>query len=244
MGLFSSRNRGENNSPEPEGESTSSETPQDGRQDAQPSTWSTRSVAGRGSGGAGSDDARAAAQDGSGKGARGETADRTGSAPATDARSTSGSETKHTSKSSQGDTSMATMGQSIVFKGELTGDEDLEIEGQVDGIVQLANHQLTIGANGRLKAEVHAKSIVVIGQVTGNLTATERIEVQATGVVDGDLKAPRLNVQEGAVLNGSIEMTGAAGAPAAKKPAASTSTSSTSQGASPANPAGGAHPAA
>lgn len=101
---------------------------------------------------------------------------------------------------------MATIGQSIVFKGELTGDEDLEIEGQVDGVVQLANHQLTIGANGRLKAEVNAKSIIVIGQVTGNLSATERIEIQATGVVTGDVKAPRLNVQEGAVLNGSIDM--------------------------------------
>ena len=103
---------------------------------------------------------------------------------------------------------MATIGQSIVFKGELTGDEDLEIEGQVDGLIQLANHQLTIGANGRLKAEVHAKSIVVIGQVTGNLIASERIEIQATGVVTGDVSSPRLNVQEGAVINGTIDMSG------------------------------------
>jgi cytoskeletal protein CcmA (bactofilin family) len=103
---------------------------------------------------------------------------------------------------------MATIGQSIVFKGELTGDEDLEIEGQVDGLIQLANHQLTIGANGRLKAEVHAKSIVVIGQVTGNLSASERIEIQATGVVTGDVSSPRLNVQEGAIINGTIDMSG------------------------------------
>ena len=107
---------------------------------------------------------------------------------------------------------MATIGQSIVFKGELTGDEDLEIEGQVDGNVELANHQLTIGASGRLKAEVNAKSIVVIGQVVGNLVASERIEIQATGVVEGDIRAPRLNVQEGAVLNGAIDMTGGASA--------------------------------
>ena len=99
---------------------------------------------------------------------------------------------------------MATIGQSIVFKGELTGDEDLEIDGQVEGNVNLKNHQLTIGANGNLKAEVTAKNIVVIGRVTGNLVAAERIEVQATGIVDGDVRAPRLNVQEGAVLNGSI----------------------------------------
>ena len=72
---------------------------------------------------------------------------------------------------------MATIGQSIVFKGELTGDEDLEIDGQVDGDVNLTNHALTIGANGRLKAEVNAKTIIVIGQVKGNLTATERIDL-------------------------------------------------------------------
>ena len=242
MGLFSSRNRGENNSPESADESTSSGASEDG-QGAKSGAWSTRSVAGRD---AASD---AAAPDGSRTDARDEEVEPVSPQPAAETLSTSDRETKqpskHTSKSSQGDTSMATMGQSIVFKGELTGDEDLEIEGQVDGVVQLANHQLTIGANGRLTAEVHAKSIVVIGEVKGNLTASERIEVQATGVVTGDLKAPRLNVQEGAVLNGSIEMTGGASASASKKPAAATSSSSTSQTAPPANPAaGGAHPAA
>ena len=116
---------------------------------------------------------------------------------------------------------MAMIGQSIVFKGELTGDEDLEIDGRVEGNVNLKNHQLTVGANGNLTAEVCAKSIVVIGQVKGNLVATERIEIQATGVVEGDVKAPRLNVQEGAVLNGSIDMsTGTVSE--ARKPASST----------------------
>jgi cytoskeletal protein CcmA (bactofilin family) len=101
---------------------------------------------------------------------------------------------------------MANIGQSIVFKGELSGDEDLEIDGQVEGDVRLANHQLTIGSKGRLKAEVEARAVVVIGTVVGNLTATERIEIQATGVVEGDLKTPCLLVQEGAVLHGRIEM--------------------------------------
>ena len=130
---------------------------------------------------------------------------------------------------------MATIGQSIVFKGELTGDEDLEIDGQVEGTVNLKNHQLTIGPNGNLKAEVTAKNIVVIGKVTGNLVAAERIEVQATGIVDGDVQAPRLNVQEGAVLNGSIDMS-PSGASETKKPAAqaaASAASSTSNTASP-----------
>jgi cytoskeletal protein CcmA (bactofilin family) len=108
---------------------------------------------------------------------------------------------------SKGEKSMANIGQSIVFKGELSGDEDLEIDGQVEGSVKLTNNELTVGANGNLKADVTAKSVVVVGRVHGNLTATERIEIQATGIVDGDIRAPRLVIQEGAVLNGGIDMT-------------------------------------
>jgi cytoskeletal protein CcmA (bactofilin family) len=133
---------------------------------------------------------------------------------------------------------MATVGQSIVFKGELTGDEDLEIDGQVEGTVNLKNHELTIGANGNLVAEVSAKSIIVIGQVKGNLTAAERIEIQATGVVQGDVKAPRFNVQEGAVLNGSIDMSPSGSLSETKKPATTPAASATS--ATPVRPAQGA----
>jgi cytoskeletal protein CcmA (bactofilin family) len=134
----------------------------------------------------------------------------------------------------EGGNSMATIGQSIVFKGELSGDEDLEIDGQVEGNVRLENHELTIGPNGRLEAELSAKSIIVIGRVKGNLTATERIEIQASGIVEGDVQAPRLNVQEGAVLNGTIHMT-APGRSDAKQPSASTTTP-----ARPASPSTGA----
>jgi len=120
------------------------------------------------------------------------------------------STTGRTAGAHGGKKNMATIGQSIVFKGELTGDEDLEIEGQVEGNVRLANNTLTIGSSGRLTAQVVAKAIIVIGRVKGNLTATERIEIQATGVVEGDVKAPKLNVQEGAVLNGGIDMSASA----------------------------------
>ena len=131
---------------------------------------------------------------------------------------------------------MATIGQSIVFKGELTGDEDLEIDGQVEGMVNLKNHQLTIGPNGNLKAEVTAKTIIVIGKVTGNLVAAERIEVQATGIVDGDVRAPRLNVQEGAVLNGSIDMSASGSTSEARKSVTPPSTSAATSGSSSATP--------
>ncbi|MGH7288884.1 MAG: bactofilin family protein [Myxococcota bacterium] len=108
---------------------------------------------------------------------------------------------------------MANIGKSITIKGDLSGDEDLQIEGTVEGRIDLPNNQLTIGAEGRVKAEVHAKSVVVIGHVTGNLSAADRIQVEATGIVDGDVKAPRLVIQEGAMLNGSVEMTASSAKP-------------------------------
>src|SRR5690606_19298500 len=101
---------------------------------------------------------------------------------------------------------MANIGKSISLKGDLTGNADLTIEGSVEGRIDLPNNLLTIGANGSVNAEVHAKTGVVIGKVTGNISATERIEIQATGLVNGDVSAPRLVVAEGAVVNGSIEM--------------------------------------
>ena len=103
---------------------------------------------------------------------------------------------------------MANIGKSISIKGDLTGNEDLVLEGTVEGKVELPNNQLTIGANGVVRAEIQAKCVVVVGKVTGNIHGSERIEIQATGVVDGDVSAPRLVVAEGAVLNGAIEMGG------------------------------------
>jgi cytoskeletal protein CcmA (bactofilin family) len=102
---------------------------------------------------------------------------------------------------------MANIGKSITIKGDLTGNEDIVVEGTVEGKVELPNNQLTIGANGSAKAEITAKTIVVIGRVSGNVHGTERVEIQATGVVEGDVSAARLIVAEGAVLNGSIHMT-------------------------------------
>ncbi|MGH0034767.1 MAG: bactofilin family protein [Myxococcota bacterium] len=112
---------------------------------------------------------------------------------------------------------MANIGKSIVFKGELTGDEDLEIEGSIEGRIDLPKGQLTIGSHGRVKAEISAKAVVIIGKVTGNVSATERLEVQSSGIVEGDIRAPRLLIQEGAVVNGGIEMGGQAASPS--KPA-------------------------
>ncbi len=113
---------------------------------------------------------------------------------------------------------MAYIGKAITIKGDLSGDEDLLIEGSVDGKVELPNNQVTIGAHGTIHAELHAKSVLVIGRVTGNVYGSERVEIQATGIVEGDVCAPRLIVAEGAVVNGAVKM-GKSGEAAKSTPA-------------------------
>jgi len=116
--------------------------------------------------------------------------------------------------------SVANIGKSISIRGDLTGNEDMVIEGQVEGKVELPNNQLTIGTNGKVKAEIHAKSVIVVGHVMGNVTGLERVEIQGTGKVDGDVAAPKLIVAEGAQLNGSIQMSAQRSAQASGRPAA------------------------
>lgn len=109
------------------------------------------------------------------------------------------------------------VGRSVVLKGELSGDEDLTIEGEVKGRIDLPDHELTIGANGRIDAELTAKAVIVVGSVTGNIRASERVEIHDSGSVTGDIQTPRLLIHEGAVINGSIDMSD----PDAAKPTAS-----------------------
>jgi cytoskeletal protein CcmA (bactofilin family) len=110
------------------------------------------------------------------------------------------------------------IGKSVVIKGELSGSEDLTIEGQVDGKIELRQNVLTIGPNGKIKAQVFAKSVVILGEVTGNVTASEKVDIRDNGSVDGDIAAPRVAIAEGAHFRGSIDMQ-RAGAGAKEKPA-------------------------
>src|SRR5438552_11715483 len=98
------------------------------------------------------------------------------------------------------------IGKSVVIKGELNGSEDLTIEGQVEGTIQLRDHVLTIGPNGRIKAQVFAKSVIVLGEVTGNVTASEKVDIRDNGSVDGDIVSPRVAIAEGAHFRGSVDM--------------------------------------
>src|SRR6476660_846806 len=90
------------------------------------------------------------------------------------------------------------IGKSVVIKGELNGSEDLTIEGHVEGTIQLKEHVLTIGPNGRIKAQVYAKSVIVLGEVTGNVTASEKVDIRDNGSVDGDIVSPRVAIAAGA----------------------------------------------
>jgi cytoskeletal protein CcmA (bactofilin family) len=98
------------------------------------------------------------------------------------------------------------IGKSVVIKGELNGSEDLTIEGQVEGKIELRQHVLTIGPNGKIKAQIFAKSAIILGEVHGNVTATEKVDIRDNGSVDGDIAAPRVAIAEGAHFRGSIDM--------------------------------------
>jgi len=100
----------------------------------------------------------------------------------------------------------ACVGTGFRIKGELSGNEDLLIEGTVEGPIRLADHKLTIGLSGKLTSDVVAREIIVHGSVKGNLQASERIEIMKNGSVVGDLTTARILIEDGASFKGSIEI--------------------------------------
>jgi cytoskeletal protein CcmA (bactofilin family) len=99
----------------------------------------------------------------------------------------------------------ACVSQGIKIKGEVTGSEDLFIDGLVDGKINLANSVLTVGPNATVKAEITSRELVIRGRTEGKLTASERIQIWHTARVQGDLKAERISIEEGAELHGKLE---------------------------------------
>jgi cytoskeletal protein CcmA (bactofilin family) len=99
------------------------------------------------------------------------------------------------------------IGKSVCVKGEITGDEDLTIEGKVEGKIDLKNHNLVIGSSAQIRAEISAKNIQIIGSVVGNVIASERVEIREMGSLEGDIVAPRVNIVDGAHFKGSVDMT-------------------------------------
>jgi cytoskeletal protein CcmA (bactofilin family) len=131
------------------------------------------------------------------------------------------------------------IGKSVVIKGELNGSEDLTIEGHVEGRIELKDHVLTIGPNGKIKAQVLAKSVIVLGEVNGNVSATEKVDIRDGGSVDGDIISPRVAIAEGAHFRGSVDMQRKGAQPGQQK-GAETSKSDKSPAAAP-QPQAAAH---
>ena len=101
---------------------------------------------------------------------------------------------------------VASIGKSVHVKGELSGNEDLAIEGRVDGKIVLNGYHVTIGETGRVEAEIYAKSVMVGGLVKGNINTDEKVEVAATGTMVGDIRSPRVVLVDGSRFKGSIDM--------------------------------------
>ncbi len=104
------------------------------------------------------------------------------------------------------DRATARLGASLHVKGEITGNEDLHIDGSVEGLIQLDERRLTVGSTAKVTADVVAREVVVYGSVKGNLRAKDRIEIKKDGSVNGDLTTARIMIEDGAYFKGSIEI--------------------------------------
>ncbi len=100
----------------------------------------------------------------------------------------------------------AHIGKSVVVKGELSGSEDLYVDGNVEGSIELRNNSLIVGPNGRVKATVSAKGVVIQGRVDGTVSASDRVELRKTAVVNGDVSTQRIAIEEGASFQGKIDI--------------------------------------
>jgi cytoskeletal protein CcmA (bactofilin family) len=101
---------------------------------------------------------------------------------------------------------MTLIGKSVVIKGELSCSEDLYIDGQVEGAIDPKGHRLTIGPNGRVKANVNACAVVVQGKLEGNIQASDRVDLKQSAVVVGDIATQRISIDEGAYFKGSVNL--------------------------------------
>jgi cytoskeletal protein CcmA (bactofilin family) len=100
----------------------------------------------------------------------------------------------------------ATIGGSVVIKGEVSGTESLYIDGRIEGTVNFAEHRVTIGRNGSVAANISAREVVILGKVQGNIQCTDRLDIRSEGALTGDVITQRISVEDGAVLEGSVQV--------------------------------------
>jgi cytoskeletal protein CcmA (bactofilin family) len=100
----------------------------------------------------------------------------------------------------------ATIGRSLVIKGEVSGSEALYIDGRIEGKITLTDNRVTIGRNGTVQADITAREVVVMGKVTGNIDCTDRVDIRSEGSVNGNVSTVRISVEDGAVMKGGIQV--------------------------------------
>src|ERR1700742_4086783 len=115
----------------------------------------------------------------------------------------------------------ATIGKSLVVKGEVTGSESLYIDGKVEGAINLPGNRVTVGRNGQVAANISAREVVVLGKVRGNIQASDRVDIRSEGSLTGDVAAARISIEDGAYFKGGIDIR----KPDAKQPLQATGTS-------------------
>jgi cytoskeletal protein CcmA (bactofilin family) len=123
----------------------------------------------------------------------------TPAAPASNASSTVSAQLRTTAE-------QATIGRSLVIKGEVSGSEPLYVDGRIEGTINLTDNRVTIGRNGTVSANINAKEVVVMGKLSGNVTVTDRVDIRAEGSVTGDVVAHRLSIEDGAFFKGSVDL--------------------------------------
>src|SRR5271166_7091943 len=100
----------------------------------------------------------------------------------------------------------ATIGRSLVIKGEISGAEALYVDGRIEGKISLPGHRVTIGRNGTVQANISAREVVIMGKVNGNIECGDRVDIRSEGSVTGDVSTVRISVEDGAILKGGIEV--------------------------------------
>jgi cytoskeletal protein CcmA (bactofilin family) len=100
----------------------------------------------------------------------------------------------------------ATIGKSLVIKGEVSGSESLYIDGKIEGTINLSGNRVTVGRNGQVSANITAREIVVLGKVRGNMTASDRVDIRSEGSLTGDVAAQRISIEDGAFFKGGIDI--------------------------------------
>ena len=100
----------------------------------------------------------------------------------------------------------ATIGRTLVIKGEITGSESLYIDGRVEGSITFKDHRVTVGRNGVVQANIAAREVVIMGKVTGNVECSDRVDIRSEGTLTGDVVSQRISVEDGAMLRGSVQL--------------------------------------